>query len=130
MKLEAINFLVSQFKSKGFISDDDINNAKDMEHEQTSRAIKENKPIRKRYGTIKKKTALGELIRWAEYNYLGFDDKAALVINKAKDLLEREKQDIIDAVDKHVVKRTDHGKRYAARLTGEEYFRRFFKNKL
>lgn len=130
MQLEAINFLVSKFKSKGFISEDDINDAKEIEFEQTNRAVIENRPAKKKQAIVKKTTALGELIRWSEYNYLGFDKEAVKVINKAKELLEIERQDIIDAVDKNLVKRKHNGRSYNAKLTGEEYYRKTFKNKL
>lgn len=130
MYLKAVDFLVKQIEIKGKLSPDDINIAKDIEFQQTNRAVTENRALTKKQAIVKKRTALGELIKWAEYNYLGFDKEAVKVINKAKELLEKEQQDIMDAVDKNIIKRTHYGKSFNAKLTGAEYFRKYFNNKL
>jgi hypothetical protein len=91
--------------------------------------VKEETPKRRRPYIKKIRTPLGELIRWAEYNYLGFDPQAAKVINKAKELLEKEKQIIIHGIDNHTASTTRKGKTLVRRLTGEKYYKRTFKNK-
>lgn len=127
-ELTAVDWLFKLSKSRP-LETYDFEEARRIEYAIMDEVIKEGKHVTKRPPYSKKRTALAELISWAEYNYLGLDSSAVKVINKARELMDKEMNDIIEAVDNHIVKSKDKGKLVNRRLTGEEYFNKTFKNK-